>query len=64
MRNLKRMSAVLYVPTPVLLRDNILVMKFIGKEGWPAPSLKDVALTESKANECYLELCKMMRYLW
>ena len=64
MRNLKRMMGSVNVPTPVLLRENILVMKFIGKEGWAAPSLKDVPLTESKASELYTELCLMMRNLF
>eukprot|EP01114_Cavostelium_apophysatum_P010223 TRINITY_DN2371_c0_g1_i2.p1 TRINITY_DN2371_c0_g1~~TRINITY_DN2371_c0_g1_i2.p1 ORF type:complete len:477 (+),score=136.75 TRINITY_DN2371_c0_g1_i2:141-1433(+) len=46
MRNLKRLrSAGVPCPTPVALKDNILVMGFIGKEGgFAAPILKDVEL--------------------
>lgn len=41
MRNLVRMySAGLPVPQPILLRSHVLLMSFIGKDGWPAPKLK------------------------
>jgi len=41
MRNLVRMhSAGLPVPAPILLRGHVLLMDFIGKEGWPAAKLK------------------------
>lgn len=41
MRNLMRMySAGLPVPQPILLRSHVLMMSFIGKDGWPAPKLK------------------------
>lgn len=41
MRNLVRMySNGLPVPEPVLLRSHVLLMEFLGKDGWPAPKLK------------------------
>lgn len=41
MRNLVRMHTVgLPVPEPILLRSHVLLMEFIGKDGWPAPKLK------------------------
>lgn len=41
MRNLTRMyTAGLPVPQPILLRSHVLMMSFIGKDGWPAPKLK------------------------
>lgn len=44
MRNLTRMySAGLPVPKPILLRSHVLMMSFIGKDGWPAPKLKVIA---------------------
>jgi RIO kinase 1 len=44
MRNLVRMhSEGLPVPTPILLRGHVLLMGFIGKDGWPAPKLKVAA---------------------
>ena len=41
MRNLSRMhQANLPVPKPVLLKGHVLVMEFLGDDGWPAPLLK------------------------
>nr|CAD7414911.1 unnamed protein product [Timema cristinae] len=41
MRNLVRMfTAGMSVPEPILLRSHVLLMDFIGKDGWPAPKLK------------------------
>jgi serine/threonine-protein kinase RIO1 len=40
-RNLVRMhSEGLPVPSPIMLRGHVLLMDFIGKDGWPAPKLK------------------------
>lgn len=45
MRNLARMYAAgLPVPQPILLRSHVLLMSFIGKDGWPAPKLKVLVL--------------------
>ncbi|CAG9826597.1 unnamed protein product [Diabrotica balteata] len=65
MRNLVRMhSNGLNVPEPILLRSHVLVMTFIGKEGWPAPKLKDVELSQSKAREIYREIIVIMWKLY
>ncbi len=41
LRNLIRMyNADLPVPKPQLLKSHVLLMDFIGKNGWPAPKLK------------------------
>lgn len=56
MRNLTRLhSAGLEVPTPILLRSHVLVMSFVGKNGWPAPKLKEIEMTSSKARNLYHE---------
>lgn len=61
MRNLTRMhSAGLDVPKPILLRSHVLVMGFVGKDGWPAPKLKDVEMSTSKARELYHETVVIM----
>merc|ERR1719223_1224358 len=45
MRNLKRLEAAgIPCPKPVLLRSHVLVMDFIGDDGWAAPRLKDAKL--------------------
>ena len=60
-RNLSRMyKHDLNVPQPILLKSHVLVMSFIGKGGWPAPKLKSVALTETKAREIYRDVVIMM----
>lgn len=65
MRNLTRMhQAGLPCPEPILLRSHVLVMGFIGIDGWPAPKLKDVDLSESKARELYLQCIHLMRKLY
>ena len=65
MRNLSRlhMNGVL-CPKPIILRSHVLVMEFIGKDGWPSPKLKDVQLTEGKARELYLECVVIIRTLY
>ncbi|KAG4066712.1 hypothetical protein HA402_007348 [Bradysia odoriphaga] len=61
MRNLVRMqNAGLPVPTPVLLRSHVLVMTFCGEKGWPAPKLKDVEMSSSKARELYRDCVILM----
>ncbi|XP_063903589.1 serine/threonine-protein kinase RIO1 [Zophobas morio] len=61
MRNLIRMhSNGLNVPEPILLRSHVLLMGFLGKDGWPAPKLKDVELGHSKAREIYREVVIVM----
>lgn len=57
MRNLRRMfSNGINVPEPILLRSHVLLMRFVGKNGWPAPILKDVELNQSKARKIYREI--------
>ncbi|KAH8296486.1 hypothetical protein KR054_006871 [Drosophila jambulina] len=61
MRNYLRMrNAGVPVPEPILLRSHVLVMRFCGRDGWPAPKLKDVELTTSKARELYRDCVVIM----
>jgi len=40
-RNLTRLrKAGINCPEPILLRLHILIMEFLGVDGWPAPRLK------------------------
>ncbi|KAH7443225.1 hypothetical protein KP509_02G026500 [Ceratopteris richardii] len=65
MRNLSRLkNAGIRCPTPILLRTHVLVMSFIGHDGWPAPRLKDASLSETKLRECYLEIVVNMRLMY
>ncbi|XP_030372490.1 serine/threonine-protein kinase RIO1-like isoform X1 [Scaptodrosophila lebanonensis] len=61
MRNYLRMrNAGVPVPEPILLRSHVLVMRFCGRDGSPAPKLKDVELTTSKARELYRDCVVIM----
>ncbi|XP_047993715.1 serine/threonine-protein kinase RIO1 [Leguminivora glycinivorella] len=61
MRNLVRMfNAKLNVPEPIILRSHVLVMTFMGDEGWPSPKLKDVEITQSQARSLYRDCIIMM----
>ncbi|XP_063705958.1 serine/threonine-protein kinase RIO1 [Culicoides brevitarsis] len=61
MRNLVRMqNSEMPVPHPILLRGHVLLMTFIGENGWPAPKLKDVELSSSKARELYRDCVVMI----
>ncbi|CAJ0596004.1 unnamed protein product [Cylicocyclus nassatus] len=65
MRNLLRMhQAGLPVPKPILLKGHVLVMEFIGRDGWPAPLLKNATLTTEAAEKMYLQLVRDMRILY
>ena len=65
MRNLTRMyQANIPCPEPIILRSHVLVMGFIGVDGWPAPLLKDVTLSESKARELYLQCIQIVRNIF
>ncbi|KAK6106462.1 RIO1 family protein [Brugia pahangi] len=65
MRNLSRMySAGLPVPKPVVVKQNVLVMDFIGDDGWPATLLKDAELSHKFADALYIELVGYMRKMY
>jgi len=63
MRNLARMYAAgLPVPQPILLRSHVLMMSFIGKDGWPAPKLKVFVL--DIFNKFYLDIYIFIIFLF
>ncbi|XP_016043720.2 serine/threonine-protein kinase RIO1 isoform X2 [Erinaceus europaeus] len=65
MRNLIRLNtAGIPCPEPLLLKSHVLVMGFIGKDDMPAPLLKNVQLSESKARELYLQVIQYMRGMY
>ena len=65
MRNLKRLyQGGVRGPEPILIKNNVLVMKFIGKDGWPAARLKDAKLSEKKLISCYQQCVEMMRRMY
>uniref|UniRef100_A0A0N5BI51 Serine/threonine-protein kinase RIO1 n=1 Tax=Strongyloides papillosus TaxID=174720 RepID=A0A0N5BI51_STREA len=65
MRNLMRMhQAGMAVPKPLLLKGHVLVMDFIGTDGWPAPLLKNAEFNDEVANNLYLDCIKSMRTMY
>ncbi len=65
MRNLKRLhSAGIPCPEPRLLRSHVLLMDFVGKDGWPAPRLKDAQVTEQRARSAYVQCLKILRRMF
>ncbi|KYH39151.1 MAG: hypothetical protein AYL30_000830 [Candidatus Hecatellales archaeon B24] len=50
------------VPRPYAVRNNVLVVEFIGEKGVPAPLLREVELENPE--ETYLELLEAVRFLY
>ena len=65
-RNLKRLGlAGINSPAPLILKSNLIVMEFIGKDGVAAPRLKDADIqTEEEWENIYLELIRILRTLY
>lgn len=66
LRNYKRIyQSNIPCPEPILLKQNVLVMEFLGTDnGWPSPRLKDVVLTEKRLREAYVQCILIMRRLY
>ncbi|CAA7261589.1 unnamed protein product [Cyclocybe aegerita] len=66
MRNLKRLVAAdIHAPDPLEVRENVLVMTFVGdKEGWASPRLKDASLHPEDVARLYEELVLMVRRMF
>ncbi|KAI0632149.1 RIO1 family-domain-containing protein [Trametes polyzona] len=66
MRNLKRLRAAgIRCPEPIEVRENVLVMTFVGdKDGWASPRLKDADIPEAAFPELYIELLLMTRKMF
>jgi len=64
-RNLSRAEeAGVRVPHPIAMRGNILVMDLVGKEGQPAPMLKDVELNNEEAKRVFDKLVEYISVLY
>lgn len=67
MRNLRRLAtAGLPAPEALLVRQNVLVMSFIGHDGEAAPRLKDAmkSLSHSKRSSAYSQVVLIMRRMY
>lgn len=64
-RNLVRLQeADIPCPVPLLLKQSVLVMSFFGRDGWPAPLLKDASLSGSRVEKAYFRVCVLMRRMF
>lgn len=65
MRNLKRLCAAgVPCPVPHLLKSHVLVMDFLGKDGWCAPRLKDASLSLDQYKQAYESVVLNMRKMY
>ncbi|KAJ2816699.1 Serine/threonine-protein kinase rio1, partial [Coemansia sp. 'formosensis'] len=66
MRNLKRLNAAgIPSPSPVILRQHVLVMEFLGTpEGWAYPRLKDAVIPPNRFPALYYQLVRDMRVMY
>lgn len=65
-RNLKRIhQSSIPCPEPLLVKSNVLMMEFIGKDGKAAPRLKDAEnIQQETYGKIYLQLLRDMRTLY
>ena len=65
MRNYRRLHAAsIPCPKPILLKSHVLVMQFLGENGWPSPRLKDAQLSEKRFREAYVQTVTIMRRMY
>lgn len=57
-------AAGLPVPQTYSLTRNVLIMEFLGENGWPAPRLKDVELTKKSYERVYKRLILILRDMY
>lgn len=65
MRNYRRIHAAgIPTPVPIFLKSHVLLMEFLGTNGWPSPRLKDAQLSEKHMREAYVQTIMIMRHLY
>mmetsp|Transcript_38746 Transcript_38746/g.75654 ORF Transcript_38746/g.75654 Transcript_38746/m.75654 type:complete len:566 (+) Transcript_38746:43-1740(+) len=65
MRNYRRIyQANIPCPKPVLLKSHVLVMEFLGRNGWPSPRLRDAGLNTRRLREAYVQTLSIMRKMF
>jgi len=65
MRNYRRIHAAgIPTPEPIFLKSHVLLMEFLGTNGWPSPRLKDAGLGEKHMREAYVQTILIMRHMY
>jgi len=64
-RNLEQATmAKVRVPKPIAVKNNVLIMEFIGEDGIPAPRLKDIKLTSREYEEALKKIVEYITILY
>ncbi|TYZ68503.1 hypothetical protein PybrP1_012618, partial [[Pythium] brassicae (nom. inval.)] len=48
---------------PLAFKEHVIVMDFVGENGYPAPTLKDAALTPAQLGHAYADVLQAVRTL-
>ena len=65
LRNYRRIYAAgIRCPRPVLLKGHVLIMEFLGRDGWPSPRIRDASLSERRLREAYVQTISIMRRMF
>lgn len=65
MRNYRRIyNAGIPCPAPILLKSHVLIMEFLGENGWPSPRIRDASLSEKRLREAYVQTIVIMRRMF
>lgn len=65
LRNYRRIhQAGIPCPEPIFLKSHILLMEFLGVNGWPSPRLKDAALSDKHMREAYVQTILILRHMY
>lgn len=63
-KNLCRAVRCIRAPVPKAFKEHVLVMDFIGADGWPAPTLKEAQLTTAQLEHAYADILVAVRTLY
>jgi serine/threonine-protein kinase RIO1 len=61
---MKMMKCGIRVPEVVMLKKHVLVMSFVGRNGRPAPKLKDAQLSSAEVEMAYDDVVKTIKTLY
>ena len=65
LKNLSRMyKAGLPCPQPIGISNHVLLMSFLGRDGWASPQLKETNLSVRRYTNCYIECAMILRALY
>jgi RIO kinase 1 len=65
MRNYRRLElAGVPCPAPLLLREHVLLMQFVGHDGFAAPRLKDAHLSDAHADDAAVQVMLLLRHIY